>query len=115
MVRFSLVLAVAATLSFTYAAQNDSELAPVTSMAAGSFHTVVIIEDSMLNVVKDWGANGKGQVKIRIPSYFPRRLVTQIGTKAHVRLAESHLKCSGFHSNLEASDTLRLYQPECWQ
>lgn len=64
MVHFSLVLAVAATLSSTYAAQNDSELAPVTSMDAGSFHTVVIIEDSMLNVVKDWGANGKGQVRI---------------------------------------------------
>lgn len=42
--------------------QADLELAPVTSMDAGSFHTVVIIRDSAINVVKAWGANGKGQV-----------------------------------------------------
>ncbi|CAB1113149.1 unnamed protein product [Ectocarpus sp. CCAP 1310/34] len=38
------------------------ELAPVTNMDAGSFHVVVIIRDSTVNVVKDWGANGKGQL-----------------------------------------------------
>lgn len=42
---------------------NESDLAPVTSMDTGSFHTVVIIRDSGVNVVKDWGANGKGQVR----------------------------------------------------
>lgn len=41
---------------------TEDELAPVTSMDAGSFHTVVIIRDMGANVVKDWGANGKGQV-----------------------------------------------------
>eukprot|EP00752_Nemacystus_decipiens_P012783 g11321.t1 len=41
---------------------SSAELAPVTMMDTGSFHTVVIIRDSMVNVVKDWGANGKGQL-----------------------------------------------------
>lgn len=45
-------------------ATNESEMAPVTHMDAGSFHTVVIIEDSGVNVVKAWGANGKGQVRV---------------------------------------------------
>eukprot|EP00903_Cladosiphon_okamuranus_P005702 g5662.t1 len=40
----------------------SADLAPVTMMNSGSFHTVVIIRDSMVNVVKNWGANGKGQL-----------------------------------------------------
>lgn len=44
---------------------TSAELAPVTMMDSGSFHTVVIIRDSMVNVVKNWGANGKGQVRER--------------------------------------------------
>lgn len=43
--------------------EEDLELAPVTSMDTGSFHTVVIIRDGDVNIVKDWGANGKGQVR----------------------------------------------------
>lgn len=43
--------------------EEDLELAPVTSMDTGSFHTVVIIGDGDVNIVKDWGANGKGQVR----------------------------------------------------
>lgn len=42
---------------------SEEEIAPVTSMEAGSFHTVVILRESFGNVVKDWGANGKGQVR----------------------------------------------------
>lgn len=41
----------------------SADLAPVTMMDTGSFHTVVVIRDSMVNVVKNWGANGKGQVR----------------------------------------------------
>ena len=44
---------------------SSADLAPVTMMDTGSFHTVVIIRDSMVNVVKNWGANGKGQVRGR--------------------------------------------------
>lgn len=43
---------------------SESEEAPVTMMDAGSFHTVVIIRDNAMNVVKNWGANGKGQVRL---------------------------------------------------
>lgn len=43
--------------------EEDMELAPVTSMDTGSFHTVVIMRDGDVNIVKDWGANGKGQVR----------------------------------------------------
>lgn len=43
--------------------EEELELKPVTSMDTGSFHTVVIIRDGDVNVVKDWGANGKGQVR----------------------------------------------------
>lgn len=43
--------------------EEELELKPVTSMDTGSFHTVVIIRDGNVNVVKDWGANGKGQVR----------------------------------------------------
>lgn len=46
-------------------APPEPELAPVTAMDTGSFHTVVIIRDMGMNVVKDWGANGKGQVRGR--------------------------------------------------
>lgn len=42
---------------------STADIAPVTMMDTGSFHTVVIIRDSMVNVVKNWGANGKGQVR----------------------------------------------------
>lgn len=55
------VAAIAAVVGQS-AEDEEEELAPVTSMDAGSFHTVVIMRDSMANVVKDWGANGKGQV-----------------------------------------------------
>ncbi|CBN79487.1 hypothetical protein Esi_0254_0019 [Ectocarpus siliculosus] len=48
--------------SSSASASLSDELAPVTSMDAGSFHVVVIIRDSTVNVVKDWGANGKGQI-----------------------------------------------------
>lgn len=48
-------------------ATNESEIAPVTHMDAGSFHTVVIIKDAGVNVVKAWGANGKGQVRAHQP------------------------------------------------
>lgn len=43
--------------------EEEEEIAPVTSMDVGSFHTVVIIRETLVNVVKDWGANGKGQVR----------------------------------------------------
>lgn len=43
--------------------EEEYEAAPVTSMDTGSFHTVVIVRDGGVNVVKDWGANGKGQVR----------------------------------------------------
>lgn len=43
--------------------EEEEMAAPVTSMDTGSFHTVVIIRDGGANVVKDWGANGKGQVR----------------------------------------------------
>lgn len=48
---------------------SESEEAPVTMMDAGSFHTVVIIRDNAMNVVKNWGANGKGQVR-RLGAFF---------------------------------------------
>lgn len=44
------------------ASDEEEEVAPVTDMDVGSFHTVVILRDTLVNVVKDWGANGKGQV-----------------------------------------------------
>lgn len=60
------VLAPAANAQVTNSSTNssalDSDVAPVTAMNAGSFHTVVIIRDAGVNVVKDWGANGQGQV-----------------------------------------------------
>lgn len=51
-----------ATLSSSASSMSD-DLAPVTMMDTGSFHAVVIIRDNMANVVKNWGANGKGQVR----------------------------------------------------
>ena len=65
MMGFSLagVAVVAAALMSVVAAQNYSEVKPVTSMDCGSFHTVVMIKDNSVNMVKDWGANGKGQVR----------------------------------------------------
>lgn len=46
------------------AGQEEEEgPSPVTSMDTGSFHTVVIIRDGDVNIVKDWGGNGKGQVR----------------------------------------------------
>lgn len=65
----------AATTSSAAAAENgtlpsssssslaDDDDAPVIMMDTGSFHAVVIIRDSMTDVVKNWGANGKGQVR----------------------------------------------------
>lgn len=54
--------------SVTVHGQNSSssaepDVVQVTAMDTGSFHTVVIIRDTGVNVVKDWGANGKGQVR----------------------------------------------------
>jgi len=71
-----LSLGMAETTSFAGAASSassssvsgsgsESEQAPVTMMDSGAFHIVVIIRDSAVNVVKNWGANGKGQVRRR--------------------------------------------------
>ena len=49
--------------SSSSASGSESEEAPVIMMDAGSFHAVVIIRDSAVNVVKNWGANGQGQVR----------------------------------------------------
>ncbi|CAN0212636.1 unnamed protein product [Pylaiella littoralis] len=52
----------AVSLTSSDGSSSTTGLAPVIAMDSGSFHTVVIIRDSMVNVVKDWGANGKGQL-----------------------------------------------------
>lgn len=54
--------AASSAMDSSSSSSSTAELAPVTMMDTGSFHTVVVIRDSMVNVVKDWGANGKGQV-----------------------------------------------------